>query len=118
MLNNCFYAANIIVFISSYHQKNKQENDILNDKLQMLNAILKSTNHEKIYTLEKIKEIELESDEEVLLLLRCDADPGVPHPLNNRRLQTCARYRASRRNDKRSIIGLRCSSVISWGKQR
>lgn len=61
----------IIVFMQLtllflYHlitKKNKQENDILNDKLQMLNAILKSTNHEKIYTLEKIKEIELESDE-------------------------------------------------------
>jgi len=41
--------------------KNKKENDTLDEKLQTLQAILKSSKHDKIMSLNKIKEIELQS---------------------------------------------------------
>lgn len=54
-----------LVLLFAYHyltKKDKHKTDTLQDKLQILNAILQSTKHEKIYSIEKIKEIELQSD--------------------------------------------------------
>jgi len=41
--------------------RKKKENDVLDEKLQTVEAILKSSKHDKIMSLSKIKEIELQS---------------------------------------------------------
>lgn len=71
MSDNLFVNILIIVTIQSmllllYHlirNRAAKTNDIIDDKLKTIEAILKSTKHEKILSLEKIKEIELTSKE-------------------------------------------------------
>ena len=53
-----------ILILFLYHlftKKEPKKQDIFQDKLDSINAILKNTNHEKIVTLDKIKEIELKA---------------------------------------------------------
>jgi len=71
MIDNFFITILIIVIIQSillflYHfiiNRNKKNNDILDEKLKTIEAILKSTKHDKILSIDKIKEIELSSQE-------------------------------------------------------
>lgn len=71
MIDNFFVTIAIIVISQSvllflYHliiNRNKKGNDELDEKLKTIEAILKSTKHDKILSLEKIKDIELNSQE-------------------------------------------------------
>ncbi len=71
MSHNFFLDVVIIVFIQSvllliyllFNRKFKRKNDPLHEKLNVLNAILSSTKHDKILQLDKIKELELGSSE-------------------------------------------------------
>jgi len=71
MIDHFFITILIIVVIQSillflYHliiNRNKKNNDVLDEKLKTIEAILKSTKHDKILSIEKIKEIELKSQE-------------------------------------------------------
>lgn len=54
-----------IVILFLYHIFTKKEpikKDKFKDKLELLNAILKNTKHDSIITLDKLKDVELESD--------------------------------------------------------
>ena len=54
-----------IVILFLYHLFTKKEptkKDIFKDKLELVNTILKNTKHDKIVTLDKIKDIELQAD--------------------------------------------------------
>jgi len=54
----------ILLFIYNFIiNKTKNNNDLLDEKLKTLEAILKSTKHEKILSLDKIKDVELNSQE-------------------------------------------------------
>lgn len=71
MMDNFFATIVMIVITQSvllflYHliiNRNKKNNDILDEKLKTIEAILKSTKHDKILSLDKIKDIELNSQE-------------------------------------------------------
>lgn len=71
MIDNFFVTIVIIVItqsvlLFSYHliiNRNKKNDDILGEKLKTIEAILKSTKHDKILSLDKIKDIELNSQE-------------------------------------------------------
>jgi len=71
MIDNFFITILIIVIVQSillflYHfiiNRDKKKNDILDEKLKTMAAILKSTKHDKILSIDKIKDIELKSKE-------------------------------------------------------
>lgn len=54
-----------IIILFLYYLFTKKEplkKDVFKDKLELIDAILKNTKHDKIVTLEKIKEVELQAD--------------------------------------------------------
>jgi len=71
MIDNFFITILTIVIVQStllflYHfiiNRNKKNNDVLDEKLKTIEAILKSTKHDKILSIDKIKDIELNSQE-------------------------------------------------------